>query len=667
MAPGSPGKYRWLALATVAATYALILFGGVVRVTGSGLGCPDWPLCHGQVVPPLDGPTLVEYGHRLSAAVVSALVLATALLAWRGQLRPWIRVPATLALALLVVQVVLGGITVLLELPATIVVAHLGTSEALLAALLVTTIAAWQGSAWPRPAGSSPDGFWKLAAAAGLGTYVVLLSGAYVAGSGAAVACATWPLCDGAVFLGQPLPDIHMAHRVVVGLVALLVAATVVQALRTQRDRPAVIQGALFLAMLYIAQSAVGAVNVLARTTDEMELLHLATATGVWATLVVLAALAYGDRGTVPAARPGPGPSDRAGRRLARQGERSERQAEPAVRYTRTVPAPDVAVALPGSTVVPGSALVATWGAVRVEAQLARASRRLAEVAAAYAELTKPRIVVLLLITTLAAMLLASPPWPRPVEVLATIVGGYLAAGGANALNNFLDRDIDVKMRRTRRRPLPSHRIAPRQALRFGVALGAISFVLFAVFVNVLAGALAVLGLLYYVFVYTRLLKRTTPQNIVIGGAAGAIPPLVGWAAATGSLALPAFLLFATIFLWTPPHFWSLSLYTRADYEAAGIPMLPIVAGEAEARRQILVYSIVLVAVTPALFFAGAAGWLYLGAAALLGAGLVANAVRLQRDASVPAARRMFLYSNVYLALLFLSTVLDHLLLARPA
>lgn len=289
--------------------------------------------------------------------------------------------------------------------------------------------------------------------------------------------------------------------------------------------------------------------------------------------------------------------------------------------------------------------------------------RRLSAIASAYFELTKPRIVVLLLITTVAAMLLAAPPFPSPLVVVATIVGGALAAGGANAINNFLDRDIDPLMRRTSRRPLPTHRIEPRSALLFGATLGVVSFSIFVTLVNLLAGVLAMIGLLFYVLVYTRLLKRTTPQNIVIGGAAGAIPPLVGWAATAGHLTLPAFLLFAVIFFWTPPHFWALSLLTREDYAAAGVPMLPNVAGEPETRRQILVYSVLLIVVSASLYAFQAAGLLYLGAAALLGAGLIRNAARLLSQPSKLAARRMFLYSNVYLALLYLALVVDHLIL----
>ena len=216
----------------------------------------------------------------------------------------------------------------------------------------------------------------------------------------------------------------------------------------------------------------------------------------------------------------------------------------------------------------------------------------------AYYRLTKPRIVLLLLITTVPAMLLAAEGLPSLWLILATLVGGALAAGSANSINMYLDRDIDAIMRRTRQRPLPSHAIAPEHALRFGFVLGAIAFYFLAVVVNVLAAVLALSAIAFYVFVYTMWLKRTTAQNIVIGGAAGAVPALVGWAAVTGTLAWPAVVLFGIVFVWTPPHFWALAMRFSGDYAAAGVPMLPVVRGEAETRRQILLYSLVLFATT---------------------------------------------------------------------
>jgi protoheme IX farnesyltransferase len=245
--------------------------------------------------------------------------------------------------------------------------------------------------------------------------------------------------------------------------------------------------------------------------------------------------------------------------------------------------------------------------------------------------------------------------------VILTLVGGALSAAGAGAINCWIDRDIDGDMYRTRRRPIPDGRIAPAHALTFGITLGVLAFVLLAFWVNVLAATLSVSGLLFYVFVYTLWLKRSTAQNIVIGGAAGAVPPLVGWAAVTHSLDLTAVYLFAIIFLWTPPHFWSLALRIQRDYARVGVPMLPVVRGEQEAKRQILLYTLLLVAVTLMLFVSGAVGGLYLAGASLLGAAFIAFAILNLRDRRRRWSRPLFDYSIAYLALLFTVMVADRI------
>jgi protoheme IX farnesyltransferase len=280
-----------------------------------------------------------------------------------------------------------------------------------------------------------------------------------------------------------------------------------------------------------------------------------------------------------------------------------------------------------------------------------------------YVTLTKPRIMSLLLITGLCAMFVGAQGAPRASLVLATMTGLALACGGASALNHVLDRDIDKLMgARTRARPLAAERMPASRALEFGLTLSAFSFVLLASLVNVLAAVLALVGNLFYVLVYTRWLKRRTPQNIVIGGAAGAVPPLVGWAAATGNLTLPALWLFLIVFFWTPPHFWALALLIRRDYEAARIPMLPVVRGVRETTRQIVLYSLVLVAVTVVPFAWGTLGLAYLGAALLLGGGFLLLAVRLRREATPRQASVLFHFSLLYLALLFAAMAVDPLL-----
>ena len=277
-----------------------------------------------------------------------------------------------------------------------------------------------------------------------------------------------------------------------------------------------------------------------------------------------------------------------------------------------------------------------------------------------YVSLTKPRIVVLLLFTTLMPMIVAADGWPGWGLVLATLLGGALASGGANALNCYLDRDIDALMGRTGWRPLPSGTLTPAQALRFGMTLAVLSFAVLTLWVNVLAAVLAQVGLLLYVFVYTRWLKRTTPSNIVIGGAAGAMPPLVGWAAVTGEVSLLAAYLFAIIFFWTPPHFWALALLIKAEYEKARVPMLPIVAGEDVTRYQILLYTLQLLAVTVLLYSFHLAGLFYLGSALALGGLFTYYAIRLRREANRAAALTLYKYSLLYLALIFAAVVVDH-------
>jgi protoheme IX farnesyltransferase len=273
------------------------------------------------------------------------------------------------------------------------------------------------------------------------------------------------------------------------------------------------------------------------------------------------------------------------------------------------------------------------------------------EVLRDYLSLLKLRIVVLLDATAVGVMIPATHGHPRLVPVLAVLAGGTLAAGGAHAINCWFDRDIDAEMNRTRRRPLPDGRIPAWHALALGIVLNALAFAVLWWGANLLAASLAILGTVIYVFVYTVWLKRTTPQNIVIGGAAGAIPPLVGWAAATGRLDLTAFALFAVIFFWTPPHFWALAQVIKADYARARIPMLPVVSGERAAKRQSVGYAVLAAIVSVIPFFTGSAGDVYLAGAVVLGLGLVGMTVL---DLSGKRwTRRLFAYSLVYVALLF--------------
>ena len=588
--------FRGLSVATAVVTYALVVLGGVVRVSGSGLGCPDWPLCHGRLLPPLDLHAIIEYSHRTTTVLATTLMVVTAVIAWL-----WLRrrrdvvTAATVALGLLVVQITLGAITVKLELPPIVVLVHLANAMALLGAVSVTAVAALAPGSTSQ-ATDTVSRRWALAAAAG--TYLLIVSGSLVVASGASGACSAWPLCGGGFsFAFDGSPAIQLLHRGIAGVIGLSIVIALLAVLARHRRQPAVrATVALTLAALAF-QVAVGAAVVTLHLPAALRGLHLALAGAVWVGTVVLAVIAA---------------------RLPLVGE--------AVLFPRGV----------------------------------RPSRRSPrDVVLDYVSLAKPRIIPLLLITALGGMMMARRGWPSTGLVLLTLLGGAMAAAGAAAINCWIDRDIDRSMTRTRHRPLPDGRIAPSHALLFGIGLGLAAFLLLAFKVNVLAASLAISGLLFYVFVYTLWLKRSTVQNIVIGGAAGAVPPLVGWAAVTNSLDLTALYLFAIIFLWTPPHFWALALRLRHDYARAGVPMLPVVRGELVARRQIVVYTVVLVALSLLIVLSGALGRLYLAGAALLGGGFVALAIINWRGRRQRWSRWLFDYSIAYLALLFTVMVAD--------
>ena len=591
---GLSGRYRGLLIGAALAAYVTIVLGGVVRVSGAGLACPDWPLCYGRLVPPLEGPVLIEYGHRLAALLLTILVPASAIYAWR-RLRGerWILLPISLALFLLVLQVVLGGITVLLELPPDVVLLHLATAEALLAALVVAAVAAFR---LPRAARSQPPGrgFLPTVLAAALGVYILILSGGLVAGRDAAMACPDWPLCLGELLpLGRnPGMDLQLTHRILALAATVLVALVAIGTWRERkRDRAAWIAASL-AGLLFLTQALVGGAAVLLGRPAPLAALHLALASAIWGCLVVLATLGFLPTGA---------PAD----------------AEP------------------------------------------RRSPFVGRSPAQYFSLMKPRILALLLFTTLAGMLLAEEGVPPLRLIASTLLGGALAAGGASAINAYLDRDLDALMRRTRRRPVPAGAVSPRKALWFGVTLSLLSVAVLASQVNALAATLAAVGNAYYVLVYTVWLKRATPGGAVIGGAAGAIPPLVGWAAVTNEVSLFALFLFAIIFFWTPPHTWALALLLRDDYLRAGIPVLPTVRGQEETHRQILLYTVQLGAVT--LLPAGV-GWMgpfYLASASFLGGVFLMLALFLRADGSKGAARRLYKYSSFYLAALLASMLID--------
>ena len=592
---------RRLAWTGAVLALGLIVLGGVVRITGSGLGCGEhWPRCNGEWFPPLDLPTMIEIGHRWAAALVSVFVLAVAVVAWRRHRRePTLRNPALLALVLLVVQVLLGAVTVKLSLPPWVIITHLANAMLLLATLIVVGLRAGAPDG-PEPsrleARHPAHGLVVATAAFG---FIVILFGAQVANFHAGLFCLGFPLCDGAILPpASARGTLHWSHRVLaylfLGLAVMMVARL------SRRHDPAsreLRRAAGMVLAATVAQIAVGAAMVLHLLPPALRALHLLVGTLVWAALVVLV---FHSRRT-PAAEPAP------------------------------------ADALPGP--------------------------RRPSLASDMVTLTKPRIISLLLVTTIAPMFITPAGLPTWSQLFWVTLGGYLMAGGANTINMWFDRDIDTRMTRTKLRPIPAGRVSAGFGLAFGVTLGIAAFAIFWYRVNELSAWLALAGLLFYVFIYTMWLKRTSPQNIVIGGAAGAFPPLVGWAAMTGRIDLAAVYLFAIIFYWTPPHFWALALIKQADYARAGIPMMPVVRGEARTKYEMLVYTLMLLPLTIMPTFFGALGPFYGVAAAILGARLLWYCIRLRRERSVtPVAWQMYKYSLLYLALLFAAMGIDRAL-----
>ena len=587
---------RWLAWAAAGLAFGLIVLGGWVRISGSGLGCGDhWPRCNGHWLPPLsDIRTVIEFSHRWVAALVSTLVLAVAAVAWlrhrRNRPLVWL---ATAALVLLVAQVLLGAVTVKLMLPPWVIITHLANAMLLLGVLMILAMRAKAGGAAPVPAVRHRD--HALVHLVSMIGFVVVLFGAQVANFGAGLLCQGFPLCDGG--LAPPASSmamIHWTHRVLafgfVGLVLFL--GWRVTANHAAGERRALRRAVAAMVILALVQVVVAAVMVLHLLPPTLRVLHLLVGTAIWAALVVLSFV-------------------------------SSRTGEP------------------------------------VSAEAAAGPSRMKD----YLTLTKPRIISLLLLTTIAPMFITDRGIPPLSLVLWVALAGYLMAGGANAINMWFDRDIDTRMARTKLRPIASGRISPAAGLAFGVGLGALSFSIFWFLVNPLSAWLALAGLLFYVFIYTMWLKRTTTQNIVIGGAAGAFPPLVGWAAVTGRIDLAAIYLFAIIFYWTPPHFWALALMKQGEYAKAGVPMMPVVRGERRTKVEMLLYTLFLVPLTvmPSLF--GALGPFYLAAALILGGRLLWYCVQLLREPTVtPTAWKMYKFSLLYLALLFVAMGIDRAL-----
>jgi heme o synthase len=604
-------RFAKLSVAAAAATYLLIVVGGLVRATDSGLGCPDWPLCFGDWFPPAELHAWIEHSHRLIAAVaVGPLVAAVGLItvfSSRRRDRPLL-VAAVVAGILVILQALLGGQVVIQQLRAELVTIHLAMALTVLALTLLIAERAASGPL-PPPAAGLPSG---LVALTGAAVFAQMLLGSWVSGTGSGLAFPDFPLMNGSLWpsLAVSAEVVQVAHRALAVAIVLLVAWTA-RRVRRAPVAPRARRLAGFAVLLVLVQVALGAANVWSRLSALFVVPHLAVGAALWATLVLL--------------------------------------------Y----------LALRRSPLTEGAASARGKAGAVPTSSLADSLR-------AYLALTKPRIIELLLVTTVPTMVLAQRGLadgglPSPWLMAAVVFGGSLAAGGANTINMYLDRDIDDLMRRTRHRPLPRQAVAPGRALAFGIGLSVLSFAWLAVTVNLLSAVLAASAIGFYVFVYTLWLKRSTPQNIVIGGAAGCVPVLVAWAAVTGTVEVPALVLFAIVFYWTPPHFWALALRYRGDYAAASVPMLPVVRGEAETARQIVIYTILLVVVSLLLFPAARMGLIYLAAAVALGVAFIWYALRVVRDTSDGrAAISLFRFSISYLTLLFAAVAADSLLRLAP-
>ncbi|HEU4867595.1 MAG TPA: heme o synthase [Actinomycetota bacterium] len=591
-------RFQKLATATTLMAMVLVMVGALVRASGSGLGCPDWPRCHGSWIPPMEKTAIIEYSHRLTASIVGFLVLALAIFAWLKQrTSPSVFWPSLAALVTVIVQAGVGRQVVLDELHADTVVLHFFLSLALVGLLATATV----NSFFPR--GGGWDKVSKHAAFATGAAFIVLMVGAMVVQQRAgAEVFSDWPLMNGSLLPPDgSKPLLHYTHRLLAALLGVTVGHLALRITKREpRDRVLLILGHSALT-LYLVQVLLGGFNVLTGSSAWTVVGHVLTGELLWVALVSLSILSY---------------------RRAR-----------------------VAVPAGGKAAPAGGAKAGTGGKVK-----------------AYFMLTKPRIIELLLITTVPAMIVAERGWPSPWLVLATLVGGSMAAGSANCINCYLDRDIDEKMQRTSIRPLPSHDVTPRNALIFGVVLGVVGFVFMGLVVNMPAAWLSLGAILFYVFIYTIGLKRYTPSNIVIGGAAGAAPALIGWAAVTGDVGRPAWVLFAIIFYWTPPHFWALAIRYSDDYKAAGVPMLPVVRGVPETTRQIVLYSVVLLAVSLLMYPVAEVGLLYLASATIMGLAFVFYAFRLRKNPDGKGAMSLFHFSIMYLVLVFVALAADVLL-----
>lgn len=589
-----------LALAASLLIFLAIVLGGITRASDAGLACVGWPLCGGELTPPSDALGRLAYVHRLLVALGGGQLLLSAGVAYlTRRSERLISLPLIGAVILMGVQIVGGRDLTLSSLPAVTSALHLGLSLLILGLTIAATAAAYAQAVTGQ---ISPR--LRLSSPFSRLATVTLLSVLVMLVSGVVVAAsgASAACPDWPLCGGSLLPG-----------------------------DPAGWLNMLHRLLVTLSGLLMAGLLVQAWRTQRSQTAVIVSATSA-ATLFFAQALL----GVQQVARAFP----------------------PAMQALHTATAVAVWAALAILIVLLGIA-GRTAEDERQEAEAIRGRRGLLK---DLLLLTKPIIVLLLLVTTYAGMVIGAKALPSLELTFWTLLGGFMAAGGSGAMNQYIDRFDDSKMQRTQKRPLPAGRLTPGEGLAFGVGIALASFYLLVAFVNLLAALLSLAGIIYYVLLYSIFLKKTTVQNIVIGGGAGAIPPLVGWAAATGSLNIPSLFLFAIVFMWTPPHFWSLALVRRKDYARAGVPMLPVVRGEKETSRQILLYTIELVGLTLLLPLFGLGGSIYLVGAAGLGGWLLLAAWKVWKEGGNKLAWKMYRQSSMYLAFIFMVLMVDALL-----
>ncbi|MSQ39672.1 MAG: protoheme IX farnesyltransferase [Chloroflexi bacterium] len=592
------------------ATIGLVVIGVIVRATESGMGCPDWPLCYGQIIPPTtDSGDVIAYKawlewiHRAIAAVIGLIVLAVVFIALRNlKGRRSLQGASIALLALVLFQAWLGRQTVLESNSGASVTAHLASAMAFVGLQIWMLARSGYDETLAGIRRASGSVVAPIVAAGAI--YALLLFGSNVTGTDTGLLYPDWPLMGGTLF--PPITELStpmILHRYATAIVALILISALWIVRREQGSPAHVRQLLTYATVVFAVQCVIGAVQIFTKLAPWTQTLHVALATMIWILTVAAASIALLEGRS-------------AGRSLAGEVER--------VPQTRR------------------------------------------ETLVAYIALTKPRIVELLLITTVPAMLLAAQGFPPLTLIAATLVGGSLSAASANVFNCIIDADIDAQMARTAARPLVTGRISVGAALLFASTLGVASFIFLALTTTIMAAFISLLAIAFYVLIYTLILKRSTPQNIVIGGAAGALPPVIGWAAVTGDISLVPVLLFALVFYWTPPHFWALALRIGSDYAAAGVPMLPVTAGPAETARQIWLYTILLVAMSLMLWAVAGMGLVYLAVAVIGGGIFLLRAWRLRSDVLgdglLRGATRLYRFSISYLTLIFAAIAIDSIL-----